>query len=391
MHVNKHKKHSGPDSTLLFLTSFSYPTRHAHPTHGLEMARAFSNNLGSRFLFVIEGVPQKDSVLLHGVAYRAAFGAYGGVIKSLHLRTPAYTLWLLFYLLRASGPTVVFVNDVRIGMGASLLRWLLNFRLIFESHGVYSPLAERLIYRSADKVIFVTNALQKKAHASYPLLTSKSVVSPNAVDQARYDVITKTAADLRRELGIPQAMTVGYIGRFRPGGVDKGVEFMLRALPRLKSSCRMLFVGGTARELHDIKVLADSLCVGDRVTFVPHVATELVPKYCKACDVLVYAPEDAQSVFHQIETSPMKLFEYMAAGRPIIASDTPAVREILDESCAYILPAGDTDAFVRMITAIRQNTIDAQERVRVARERVLRNTWRHRISHILFQHFSDIG
>ena len=103
------------------------------------------------------------------------------------------------------------------------------------------------------------------------------------------------------------------MGRFRPGGVDKGVSFMIRGLAQLPERYRMLFVGGIKEEIEEMEALARSIGVFDRVTLRSFVPTDEVPAYACACNILAYVPETIG--FMQRETLPMKLLEYMAARR----------------------------------------------------------------------------
>lgn len=153
---------------------------------------------------------------------------------------------------------------------------------------------------------------------------------------------------------------VAYAGHLYPW---KGVEVLLRALGDLPEA-RGLIVGGHPQEsdLARLQALARELDVEARVRFTGWVRRSNVPEYLAEADVLVL-PNPATPIASRY-TSPLKLFEYMAARRPIVASDLPAIREVLtDGENAVLVTPGDPHA---LAAGIRRVLEDPQLARRVA-------------------------
>lgn len=118
---------------------------------------------------------------------------------------------------------------------------------------------------------------------------------------------------------------VGYAGHLYPW---KGVDVLVDALARLPLM-RGLIVGGHPNEgdLARLRDRARTLGAADRIEFTGQVPPAEVRTRLAAADVLVLPNRRSQISSHY--TSPLKLFEYLALGKPIVASDLPALREIL--------------------------------------------------------------
>jgi glycosyltransferase involved in cell wall biosynthesis len=77
--------------------------------------------------------------------------------------------------------------------------------------------------------------------------------------------------------------------------------------------------------------------------------------------------------------SPLKMFEYMAAKRPIIATDLPAIREILDDKMAIIIPPGDPEALAEAVKRLLDDPIQAEKLSDQAYAKVQEYTWAKRV------------
>ncbi len=137
------------------------------------------------------------------------------------------------------------------------------------------------------------------------------------------------------------ASVVAYAGHLYAW---KGVDVLLRALA-LVPEARGLIVGGHAAEpdLARVQALALQLGIADRVTFTGLVEPGRVAELLRTATILSL-PNPASAISTRF-TSPLKLFEYMAAGRPIVASNLPSIREVLHDNIDALLVApGDPEA-----------------------------------------------
>jgi glycosyltransferase involved in cell wall biosynthesis len=158
----------------------------------------------------------------------------------------------------------------------------------------------------------------------------------------------------------PDAVTVVYAGHLYKW---KGVDVLLEALAGTPG-VRAVIVGGQERESDKprLEAQAGELGLGDRVTFTGPVPRSGVPGWLARADILVLPNLTSPLSTHA--TSPLKLFEYMAAGRAIVASDLPSIREILtDDVTAVLVSPGDAAALAQ---GIRRLAGDAALRARLA-------------------------
>jgi glycosyltransferase involved in cell wall biosynthesis len=194
-----------------------------------------------------------------------------------------------------------------------------------------------------------------------------TVVIPNAVDVEQVDLSLK---------GTPVAPTnsgplLGWGGSFGPW---HGAEVIVSALSRLPCNVRLVMVGdGLGRP--SCEELARSLGVSDRVEWTGALPREFALRTLARCDVLVspHTPLPGQPFFG----SPTKLFEYMALGRPIVASRLGQIGEILDDGVtARLVTPGDVDDLVQGILSVLRLP-DRGRRLGEAarREAVSNHTW----------------
>ena len=107
-----------------------------------------------------------------------------------------------------------------------------------------------------------------------------------------------------------------------------------------------------------------------RVIICGHQNHSKVPLFLKACDILVI-PNTSKDEFSKDLTSPIKLFEYMASNRPIIASNVPSIRNIIDENCAVFFEPDYSkelsDSIITLINDKKKSIKLAQNALKKAR------------------------
>ncbi len=214
---------------------------------------------------------------------------------------------------------------------------LKGIKTVFEAHTW--PESKIFLYkfllRKADKIVVLTQYM-KEAFAKHNFSQAKILVSPDAVDLAEFD-INISQDEARKKLGLPQdRQIVLYTGHLYKW---KGVDTLIEASRLLDKNILIYIVGGIRQDLEAYQAKYADYA---NVKFAGHKPHQEIPFWLKAADILVL-PNSGQEKISSLYTSPLKMFEYMASQRPIVASDLPSLREILNESnCVFAQPDNKT-------------------------------------------------
>jgi glycosyltransferase involved in cell wall biosynthesis len=313
----------------------------------------------------------------------------------LSARRAAYVAHSLWRALGQSRADVIFTRDLTIA--GLLLRLPSSVRapVVYESHGFAPAVSEdlpamlsnatglspakrrrleareRLVWAHAAGYITITGALARELEGRFGPRAHVAVVP----DGARIPDVEDVG--LRRAAGTIGPV-VGYAGHLYPW---KGPDVLLAAIERLPGVCALI-VGGLAGEpdLDRIRALADRVAPG-RVTCTGQVDPPRVAGLLRQADVLVLpnTPGRVSAAY----TSPLKLFEYMASGRPIVASDLPALREVLrPDANAVLVEAGNAGALAAGLARVLADPALASRLAAQARADVREYTWDRRAGRI---------
>jgi glycosyltransferase involved in cell wall biosynthesis len=246
---------------------------------------------------------------------------------------------------------------------------------------VFTPLAvsvERRIAAAADVVAAVSAPAAEMARQAGASPDRVAVV-PNGVDvgEVRPDLAdVGRSRDLRDHGSGP---LLGWVGTFGPW---HGADVLVRALSLLSPRIRLLMIGDGERQA-ECASLAASLGVADRVSWLGTLPHDAVLARLAACDILVSPTLPLPGV--PFFGSPTKLFEYMALGRPIVASRLDQLAEVLEDGRnARLARPGDPEDLARAISDVL-GSLDRGERLgrQARRDAVHRHTWDHRAAAIL--------
>lgn len=167
-------------------------------------------------------------------------------------------------------------------------------------------------------------------------------VIPDAYDDAVYFPRDKQA--MRTALGLPQdAHLFTYAGlTFK----YRGLDVLLQAFQTLNDPlAQLVLIGGRDFEVQELRELAGTLGITERVRFVKRQPSDVIAQYLAAADALVIPDTVTDAT-----ASPLKMFEYMAVARPIVCVDRASLREIMGDAALYF-PRGDVARFADALRA----------------------------------------
>lgn len=275
------------------------------------------------------------------------------------------------YILK-SRPTVIYSRDIL------PLFFLSNkkLRLYFEAHtGGWNIITSKVLNK-VNGIICITNGL-RNLYISHNIDPNKITVIPDAVDLADY-VNLPDSRQCRRELNLPESkMIVMYAGSFNVYKW-KGLDVFLEASKYIDQKYLFVAIGGTSSEIAKLKEKG----LEDNIILLERVSNNLIPKYLKSADILVI-PNKAGDIVSREYTSPMKLFEYMASGVPILASDLPSIREVLNSSSATFFKPDNPVDLARNIDNILDNYTEAKKKADQALIDVKVYDWNSRAERII--------
>jgi len=235
--------------------------------------------------------------------------------------------------------------------------------------------------RSADCVFVVSEQLK----ADIAPEKASIIVNPNGVDTVLFDP-DRVPDDIRKIHGIVQPYVVGWVGSFSLGrGIDAFLDIAEKLMLIQTDICFLIVGNGPLKQWVENQIQARGL--QESVVLPGAVPRQKVPLYIAAMDIaLAPYPESGAAYF-----SPLKVFEYMAMGKAIAATDMGQCSTLLKEGAGLLLPDGEPCLWAEKIKQLLHSSQECLAMGEKARQRVLSDyTWEKNALRIL-QQFARIG
>ncbi len=252
----------------------------------------------------------------------------------------------------ARGYDVLYVNSQKAAVVGMLAGLLLRKPVVWHLHDILSPdhfaaLQRQVVVRLANcsaRCVLAVSEVSRQSFLDCGGDPRRAVVVPNGVDARRFAGIDALdVAALRARLGLPGRTLVGLFGRIAPW---KGQHVLIAALPELPEVHAVMVGDALFGELDYRDGLlrqAERLGVADRIHWLGYRSD--VPQLMRMVDVVVHASTAAEP-FGRV------IVEAVLAGRPVVASDDGAARELLGEDAGWLVAPGDPAALAHALRRV---------------------------------------
>lgn len=325
---------------ILYLATSVLPSKSANSVHVMKMSNSFSKITKTSLIARgsredISGDFIKDYYGVDG-DFKIKKSAVGKKGKKFIYSVPYIIKELLRHDKKES---VIYARDLY----GCILAMMMGYYVIYESHGITSSkksyFLEKTLFKSNKfiQLVVISNALKNLyMSGDYGLVSDRVTVAHDAAD------VPKSYQDSCIERN---KVKVTYIGHLYKG---RGIDIIISAAKRLPE-LDFEIVGGNKDDITYWEANSSS-----NVTFIGHVKPSETFLYRQGADILVMPYQSSVSVEGGGDTSkwmsPMKLFEYMSSKKPIVSSDLPVLREVLNEENSVLVSPNIVDEWVEAIS-----------------------------------------
>lgn len=267
-------------------------------------------------------------------------------------------------------PDIVYVRVARGTLLACVIAKLMGFTVVAEingfpmQHGVRKrfDMLWQVQLRLADHVVAVTDELANEVK-SIRRCAARVHRVPNGVDCTLF--YPRNRLDCRRMLGLETGRRlVVFVGHLAPW---QGLDILVRAMGYIPDAGLLVLGDGPLRK--DLETLARHIGARTRVEFLGSVRQDLVPLYIGAADVCVTLKTPVEQ-----EVSPLKLYEYVACGRPVVASKSKGL-DLVEQYACGLLVENSPSAVSRALDEVMSCTRYLENALKASREVATRFDW----------------
>jgi len=360
---------------ILYIANVRMPTEKAHGVQIMSMCESFAH-VGADVELIVPtrktaitddpfayyGLQKNFKLTFLYVPDTVSWGKVGFLFQHVFFSVRA-----VLYMWQVKGVDIIYSRD-------PLVLGLLGSHrkvAVWEVHDGSKSLVLRWCARRISKIVAISEGL-RMYWSGQGINRDNIIVAPDGVDLKQFEYPeSKESARARLGLRVDKKIAL-YIGRLDGW---KGVNTLCETVQYLSPNIQVVIIGGEPEQVMKFKEKYPT------VTFLGyHPYRELADNQVTA-DVLVL-PNTGKSETAAKFTSPLKLFTYMVSGVPIVATDLPSTREILDDTLAYFVPSDDAEAMAKGIEEALSDPEASAKAVR-AQAKVKDYTWDARARSII--------
>jgi glycosyltransferase involved in cell wall biosynthesis len=334
---------------ILYISPVKITSHKGESTHFLEVGRDLEK-IGHKLLIICRGKRVNFRELNIKNIPDIEIKYFTTIILDLF-----FTICLSCYLLRFK-PDVIYYRGV---IFAGVFSRIFKIPSTAEANGIYPDevkaerpsffrifgsilqLRERMIYLSAKRIICVTEGIKRELIKNYGIENDRCKVISNGVNTNLFRPLDKIAC--RKKIRFDEDyFYAGFVGSFRSW---QGLDTLIKAIKIVKKQgyekIRFILVGN-GDQLKDLKEMVKAYGLQNETIFIGGVKYEEVPILINCFDVCLAPFKKDRNI--KIGLSPLKLYEYLACGRPVIASRVEGVKDVVEDgNCGYLFEPDDVE------------------------------------------------
>lgn len=301
-----------------------------------------------------------------------ARGRWGYFLSGLSF-TISYLVYLFIKMCQGKRGIIYTIDMDTFSFAPSIF---LGIPCFLETHGGKAKSrVNKIFFKHVNGIIVINNIIKQQISKALSFSGNKMLVWPNGIDLELFHDTPKDEARSRLSLS-KEVKIVMYCGRFYGW---KGLDVLIDAAKELPQNIFVYIVGGTKDEFMSV---AKKNELPSNMVFAGGKSYTEVPVWLSAADALLVlgTKHDTQSYYY---TSPMKVFEYLAMKRVIVASRTPAIQDIVsDNEVVFYEPDNPKDLAQKMELAVSSSEV-LDKKIAAAVIKAKDFTWQNRAKDIL--------
>src|SRR5512139_877274 len=349
---------------IVAIAGATIPSDTANSLQTLKACQALAQ-LGHQVMLLVPGIPNTSADLRAHYGLQTEFP-----IEWLSSSSRRMFTWDAVRRARACKADLIYSWFPQSAVFGLLSRLPVIFEIHIQPTGVFGPMWHSAFAslpgrkRLASITRALVNILERDFHMRFS--AEEVVIAPNGVDLERFASLPDPVT-ARRQTGLREALTVMCTGHLYAG---RGAELFLNLAESLPQA-QFAWVGGRPEDIENWQRRLKS----ENVTFTGFIPNRDLPLYQAAADLLLMpysrtimgssGTADSAAV-----ASPMKMFEYMAAGRAVVSADLPVIREVLNENNAVFCRPDEAGDWRLVIESLLEDPAHREQLGRQARQDV---------------------